>query len=263
MCTIFESLYWICCSCSVLLFWLQGMWDLCSPNHGSNSRPYIGRWRLNHWTNREVPSQNYFARHLASRKRVRVKIRIKLREKEPELGHITLGTKDRTCLCTIPILHQVAIKDVDGESHSVMSDCATPWTIQSMEFSRPEYWSGWPLLSPGDLPHPGIEPRSPTSQVDSLPAEPPGKPIKDEDHCFLAIHFRSQFSALPESWLYSFCKGADSVRQELAVAEKCWLEQRLWSRLFDFKSYLYHLLAMWPWLKALVSFSSSVKWGWK
>ena len=53
----------------------------------------------------------------------------------------------------------------------------TPWTIQSMKFSRPEYWSGQPFPSPGDLPKPGIEPRSPTLQVDSLPAEPQGKPI--------------------------------------------------------------------------------------
>ena len=30
-----------------------------------------------------------------------------------------------------------------------------------MEFSRPEYWSGYPFPSPGDLPNPGIEPRSP------------------------------------------------------------------------------------------------------
>ena len=30
--------------------------------------------------------------------------------------------------------------------------------------------------SPGDLPNPGIKPRSPTLQADSLPAEPPGKP---------------------------------------------------------------------------------------
>ena len=29
----------------------------------------------------------------------------------------------------------------------------------SMEFCRPEYWSGWPFPSPGDLPNPGIEPR--------------------------------------------------------------------------------------------------------
>ena len=51
----------------------------------------------------------------------------------------------------------------------------TPWTRQSMEFSRPEYWSEKPFPSPGDLPNPGIEPRSPALQVDSLPAEPPGK----------------------------------------------------------------------------------------
>ena len=31
------------------------------------------------------------------------------------------------------------------------------WAIQSMEFSRPEYWSGMPFPSPGDLPNPGIE----------------------------------------------------------------------------------------------------------
>ena len=31
--------------------------------------------------------------------------------------------------------------------------------------------------SPGDLPNPGTEPRSPTVQADSLPAEPPGKPL--------------------------------------------------------------------------------------
>ena len=49
--------------------------------------------------------------------------------------------------------------------------------IQSMESSRPEYWSGQLFPSPGDLPNPWIEPRSPTLRVDSLPAEPPqGKP---------------------------------------------------------------------------------------
>ena len=57
----------------------------------------------------------------------------------------------------------------------------TPWTEAhqaplSMEFSRPEYWSGLLFPSPGDLPNPGIEPGSPTLQVDSLMSEPPGKP---------------------------------------------------------------------------------------
>ena len=56
---------------------------------------------------------------------------------------------------------------------------ATPWTLAcqaplSMEFSRQEYWSGF--SSPGDLPNPGIEPRCPALQVDSLPSEPPEKP---------------------------------------------------------------------------------------
>ena len=45
-----------------------------------------------------------------------------------------------------------------------------------MEFSRQEYWSGLPSPSPEDLPDPGIEPRSPALEADSLPSEPPGKP---------------------------------------------------------------------------------------
>ena len=44
-----------------------------------------------------------------------------------------------------------------------------------MEFSRPEYWSGLPCPSPGHLCNPGIEPRSPALQAESLPAEPQGK----------------------------------------------------------------------------------------
>ena len=52
----------------------------------------------------------------------------------------------------------------------------TPWTIEFMEFSRPEYWSGLPFPSSGDLPNPGMEPRSPALQADSLPAETQGKP---------------------------------------------------------------------------------------
>ena len=48
----------------------------------------------------------------------------------------------------------------------------TLWTTHSVEFSRPGYWSGLPFPSTGDLPIPGIEPRSPSLQVGSLPAEP-------------------------------------------------------------------------------------------
>ena len=52
---------------------------------------------------------------------------------------------------------------------------ATPWTSAhqaplAMRFSRQWYWSGLPFPSPGDLPKPGIEPRSPALKTDSLPS---------------------------------------------------------------------------------------------
>ena len=58
---------------------------------------------------------------------------------------------------------------------------ATPRTVAyqappSVGFSRQEYWSGVPFPLPGDLPDPGIEPRSPMLKADALTSEPPGKP---------------------------------------------------------------------------------------
>ena len=60
---------------------------------------------------------------------------------------------------------------------------ASPWTVAHkaplyVGFSRQEYWSGVPFPSPGDLPNPGIKPRSSALQADSLPTELPGKPEK-------------------------------------------------------------------------------------
>ena len=68
-------------------------------------------------------------------------------------------------------------------NHSVVSSSVTPCdpvALQAppcMEFSRQEYWSGLPCPSPGDLPNPGIEPRSPDLQANSLPSKLPGKPL--------------------------------------------------------------------------------------
>ena len=58
-----------------------------------------------------------------------------------------------------------------------------PWTVAHqdpllMEFSRQEYWSGLPCISSNDLPNPGTEPWSPSSQGDCLPSEPPLKPYQ-------------------------------------------------------------------------------------
>ena len=66
--------------------------------------------------------------------------------------------------------------------YSLVRLSATPRTVSCrapllMEFSRQGYWSGLSFPPPGDLPNPGIEPRSPALQANSLPSEPPGKPL--------------------------------------------------------------------------------------
>ena len=64
-----------------------------------------------------------------------------------------------------------------------MSDSfETPWTVAhkdplSMGFSRQEYWSGLPFLTPVDLPNPGIEPMSPSLAGGFFTTEPPGIPL--------------------------------------------------------------------------------------
>ena len=68
-------------------------------------------------------------------------------------------------------------------SHLVVSNSATPRTVArqaplSVGFSRQEYWSGLPVPSPEDLPDPGIKPRSPALQADSLPSELQGRSQK-------------------------------------------------------------------------------------
>ena len=67
----------------------------------------------------------------------------------------------------------------------------TPWTVAhqaspSMEFSRQESWSGLLFPSPRDLPNPGMDPWSPSLQVEALPSEPPGNPF------FLSLCFVAQ-----------------------------------------------------------------------
>ena len=72
----------------------------------------------------------------------------------------------------------------ESESHSVVFDSLGP---RGLEFSRPEYWSGCSFPSPGALPNPGIEPRSPALQVDCLPAQPQEKPHDYVKHVYLRL----------------------------------------------------------------------------
>ena len=58
----------------------------------------------------------------------------------------------------------------------LIQSCPALCNLLSMGFSRQEYWSGLPFPTPGDLPDPGIEPKSPVSpalQADSLLLESP------------------------------------------------------------------------------------------
>ena len=66
-------------------------------------------------------------------------------------------------------------------------DCSLPGSSVH-GFSRQEYWSGLPFPSPGDLPNPGIEPRSPTLEVDASTSEPPNLDsiLKSRDITLLA-----------------------------------------------------------------------------
>ena len=78
-----------------------------------------------------------------------------------------------------------------GGGSLVTKSCPTlaiPWTVAhqdplSMGFSRQEYWSRLPFPSLGDFPNPGIKPRYPTLQADSLPTELTGKPIYSGGGC--------------------------------------------------------------------------------
>jgi len=80
---------------------------------------------------------------------------------------------------------------------------ATPWTVAnqallSIVFSRQEHWSGLPCPPPGDLPNPGIEPRSPVLQTDCLPSEPPGKPMNTGVDSL--SHFLGTVSTQESNW---------------------------------------------------------------
>ena len=89
-------------------------------------------------------------------------------------------------------------------------------------------WSGQPFSSPGDPHNPGIEPRSPTLQADSLPAEPQGKPKNTGAE---AYSFSSK-SSQPRSLTRVFCIASglftNQVIREAPICRvhhaKCWAE---------------------------------------
>ena len=76
-------------------------------------------------------------------------------------------------------LTQCSVSSNSFRPHGLTVACQAPL---SMGFSRQEYWSGLPFSLSEDLPDSGIELGSPALQVNSLPAELPGKPFDCVDH---------------------------------------------------------------------------------
>ena len=93
-----------------------------------------------------------------------------LTHSSPQLSHLNDG---KTVILTSWRAVNIRVKSL-----SRVQFFATPWTVAyqappSMEFSRQGYQNGLSFPSPGDLPDPGIKPRSLVLQADALPSEPP------------------------------------------------------------------------------------------
>ena len=73
----------------------------------------------------------------------------------------------------------------------ISGDWSSDVCSSDLGFSRQEYWSGLPFPSPGDIPDPGIKPRSPALEADALTSEPPEKPLPggvSYKECFIGIY---------------------------------------------------------------------------
>ena len=111
-------------------------------------------------------------------------------------------------------------------------DCSPPGLL-CMGFSRQEYWCGLPFPSPGDLPYPGIEPRSPALQANALPYELLGKSLpsfpsfREEliilGSCQQWAHGR-QADSRCEDWGTQVCTRCSS-RGLWFCPRGCWLSQ--------------------------------------
>ena len=95
-------------------------------------------------------------------------------------AHICLSEIIPECLF---LLLKIWVWVYKCESHSVLCNSLRPHGLyKSVDISRSELWSGKLFPSPGYIPNPGIEPRSPALQADFLPTEPRGQPWESKVH---------------------------------------------------------------------------------
>ena len=122
-------------------------------------------WRSNYWTTRE----SFSALHNLFNK-----LNFIFKQYKSNEIFIFLN-QEFSFISTKPF--KILFRDCAVLCCSFMSNSLWPYGLLCpWGFSRQEYWSGLPCPPPGDLPNPGIKPRSPMWQADSLPTEPPEKP---------------------------------------------------------------------------------------
>ena len=121
------------------LLWVRenGMWNIVQRQ--GRSWVHWNTWRFASWANRQWQT----IVHIGQRVHSQAWQPAGLSELHCSLLPVWLWGSYFPAWCLSFLIHKMGIILIsESENLSVVSDSATPWTIQSMEFSRPEYWSG-------------------------------------------------------------------------------------------------------------------------
>ena len=138
----------------------------------------------------------------------------------------------------------------------------TPRTVQSMEFSKPEYQRGQPIPSPGDIPNPGIELGSPALQADSLTAELPGK-LKQQELCLPYSLLYNPAHSPSTTWerrdsAWRHCSKHPDLLKHARIYPQVNKWQRAMNPLYTYHIYIYMQIYILE--KAMAPHSSTLAW---
>ena len=132
--------------------------------------------------------------------------------------------KEKKKAISIQLFYWWDISERESESCSVVFNFLRPHRlyIQSMEFSRPEYWSGYTFPFPTNLPDPGIKPGSPSLQVDFLS-------IKLWETYLECINNQSQVFIADLLFFLVQCYATEFLKEGMAIHTNILAERIPWS----------------------------------
>ena len=141
-----------------------------------------------------APNPTYEASYLAWFVKLWVVLLLLLFQNTSKYVYMCIYVCVYTCVCVyVCVCAGLCLVTLSSPTRCDPMDCNPPRLLCPWGFSRQEYCSGLPCPPPGDFPKPGIEPRFPVMQVDSLPSEPPGEP-KNTGMNSLSLLFLTQES---------------------------------------------------------------------